>query len=388
MGPNSTIATGNVSSSQQAKVNSSQTPPIPDMERRKPQKASGLNQTPTMAHNSTKAKGKNFTLKKTATTLKSNGLNEDEQLGSSNDLCAENNTSGASSQQQQQHQQQHQNQAQQSDAAPSNFTDDQDGRELASKCLLLPQKRFYLDVKQNKRGRFIKVAEVNLKGKKSRIIFSIATAAEFCDLLLTFSNFDESQGDFPNQDERLKSERLQRDSRLYYFDLKENDRGRYLRCTQLSSHGPGPRSQITIPEPNILEFRDSLLDLVNQFGEDYVANQDQSSTSRQNDSRDLQANNSASKSPPSTSNNNNTITSLTADMENFQFPEGRVLKLDNKRYYFDVSQNHLGVYMKISEVKPTMRTTLTIPEKSWVDFRDMFNECMEKMQELKAEASS
>lgn len=39
---------------------------------------------------------------------------------------------------------------------PSNQTE----QELASKCLQIQSKRFYLDVKQNRRGRFIKVAEV------------------------------------------------------------------------------------------------------------------------------------------------------------------------------------------------------------------------------------
>ena len=33
--------------------------------------------------------------------------------------------------------------------------------ELASKTLHIQSKRFYLDVKQNRRGRFIKIAEVN-----------------------------------------------------------------------------------------------------------------------------------------------------------------------------------------------------------------------------------
>lgn len=34
--------------------------------------------------------------------------------------------------------------------------------ELASKMLLVQSKRFYVDVKQNNRGRFIKLAEVSL----------------------------------------------------------------------------------------------------------------------------------------------------------------------------------------------------------------------------------
>jgi hypothetical protein len=35
-------------------------------------------------------------------------------------------------------------------------------QELATKMLQIQHKRFYLDVKQNRRGRFIKVAEVSI----------------------------------------------------------------------------------------------------------------------------------------------------------------------------------------------------------------------------------
>ena len=35
-------------------------------------------------------------------------------------------------------------------------------QELATKSLQIQSKRFYLDVKQNRRGRFIKIAEVSL----------------------------------------------------------------------------------------------------------------------------------------------------------------------------------------------------------------------------------
>lgn len=35
-------------------------------------------------------------------------------------------------------------------------------QELATKMLQIQSKRFYLDVKQNRRGRFIKVAEVRM----------------------------------------------------------------------------------------------------------------------------------------------------------------------------------------------------------------------------------
>lgn len=268
------------------------------------------------------------------------------------------------------------------------MNEEPEGRELASKCLLLAKKRFYFDVKQNSRGRFIKIAEVGISGKKSRIVFSIAMAIEFCELLLSFSNFDKSQqqnDNSPNQDDGLKSERVERGNRLYYFDLKENNNGRYLRCTQLSVQRGGPRTQITIPEPNILEFRSTLLELLNEFGQEdgQQTNLTDSNAGQQNSTAN--ANNNARDSSKSQNNHSNNNTSQNGLL---QLPESRVLNLEHKRYYFDIRQNRFGVYMKISEVKPTIRATVTIPEKSWTEFRDMFNECMEKMSELRAVGAS
>ena len=41
--------------------------------------------------------------------------------------------------------------------------------DLASRTLVLESKRFYLDVKENQRGRFIKIAEISADGRKVRL---------------------------------------------------------------------------------------------------------------------------------------------------------------------------------------------------------------------------
>jgi hypothetical protein len=66
------------------------------------------------------------------------------------------------------------------------FQRDQETQELASKRLDIQNKRFYLDVKQNNKGRFIKIAEVGAGGSKSRLTLSLSVAAEFRDYLGDF----------------------------------------------------------------------------------------------------------------------------------------------------------------------------------------------------------
>ncbi|KAH8269800.1 hypothetical protein KR018_008126 [Drosophila ironensis] len=213
-------------------------------------------------------------------------------------------------------------------------------QELATKMLQIQSKRFYLDVKQNRRGRFIKVAEIGADGRRSQIYLALSTAAEFRDHLSSFSDYYASLGP-PNtdnlpEDGKLKSEMMIKDYRRYYLDLKENARGRFLRVSQTITRG-GPRSQIALPAQGMIEFRDALTDLLEEFG----------------------ANDGGFKG---------------------DLPEERHMKVDNKNFYFDIGQNNRGVYMRISEVKNNFRTSITIPEKCWIRFRDIFNDYCDKMK--------
>lgn len=221
-------------------------------------------------------------------------------------------------------------------------------QELATKMLQIQSKRFYLDVKQNRRGRFIKVAEIGADGRRSQVYLALSTAAEFRDHLSTFSDYYASLGP-PNpdnvpEDGKLKSEMMTKDNRRYYLDLKENARGRFLRVSQTITRG-GPRSQIAIPAQGMIEFRDALTDLLEEFG----------------------TNDGGFKG---------------------DLPEERHMKVDNKNFYFDIGQNNRGVYMRISEVKSNFRTAITVPEKCWTRFRDIFNDYCEKMKKSSESPSS
>ncbi|XP_037945888.1 transcriptional activator protein Pur-beta [Teleopsis dalmanni] len=221
-------------------------------------------------------------------------------------------------------------------------------QELATKMLQIQSKRFYLDVKQNRRGRFIKVAEIGADGRRSQVYLALSTAAEFRDHLSTFSDYYASLGP-PNpdnlpEDGKLKSEMMIKDNRRYYLDLKENARGRFLRVSQTITRG-GPRSQIAIPAQGMIEFRDSLTDLLEEFG----------------------TNDGGFKG---------------------DLPEERHMKVDNKNFYFDIGQNNRGVYMRISEVKSNFRTAITVPEKCWIRFRDIFSDYCDKMKKSSDSSST
>ena len=137
-------------------------------------------------------------------------------------------------------------------------------KELASQQIQIQSKRFYIDVKENQLGRFIKLAEVGVGGRKSRILMTMSAATEFKNKLVEFSELHSQLGpshgnattpvsstepstttpttspasnpaketannrDNPN-DGLIKSDMFVKDRKRYYLDLKENQRGRFLR---------------------------------------------------------------------------------------------------------------------------------------------------------------
>lgn len=206
--------------------------------------------------------------------------------------------------------------------------------------LNIQAKRFYVDVKENQRGRFIKLAEVAAGRRKNRIILPMTITGEFRDRLTEFQQASDQLGpSAPTplpEDGKLRSAVIVKDFRRYYLDLKENERGRFVRVSLISR---GARSQIGIPAQGIARLRDTFTELIDEFG-----NQEEPQEERVPFRGDI--------------------------------PESRSIRVENKTFFFDVGQNNRGIYMKISEVKQNFRSSITIPERSWGKMRDIISEYM------------
>ncbi|NWV80863.1 PURB protein, partial [Dasyornis broadbenti] len=254
-------------------------------------------------------------------------------------------------------------------------------QELASKRLDIQNKRFYLDVKQNAKGRFLKIAEVGAGGSKSRLTLSMAVAAEFRDYLGDFIEHYAQLGPSspeqlaqaagpPGEDgagprRALKSEFLVRENRKYYLDLKENQRGRFLRIRQTVNRGPGgpggfaggpPGLQsgqtIALPAQGLIEFRDALAKLIDDYGgeEDELGG------------------------PGGGGPGGGGLYG--------ELPEGTSITVDSKRFFFDVGCNKYGVFLRVSEVKPSYRNAITVPYKAWAKFGGAFCRYAEEMRDI------
>uniref|UniRef100_A0A8B9RK72 Purine-rich element binding protein G n=1 Tax=Astyanax mexicanus TaxID=7994 RepID=A0A8B9RK72_ASTMX len=224
-----------------------------------------------------------------------------------------------------------------------------DVQELASKRVDVQKKRFYLDVKQSARGRFLKIAEVGRGDgvRKSKLTLSMSLAPELRCSLGGFIDCYARAGlrhaqQHPAAQRVLKSELIERDNRKYYLDLKENQRGRFLRIRQTvsggGSTGAAAEQTVVLPAQGLIEFRDALSQLIDDFGD--------------------------------------------AEGARALLPEAASFRVDNKRFYFDVGANRRGVFLKVSEVRQPHRSAITVPLKAWARFGESFMRYEEEMRRI------
>ncbi|VDN01060.1 unnamed protein product [Thelazia callipaeda] len=227
-----------------------------------------------------------------------------------------------------------------------------DERELASKSLSVQDKRFYVDVKQNNRGRFIKLAEVGSGRRKSQLTLSMSAAAAFRDHLDQFVKFFDglgimftlrTSGEEPSGGENghLKSEVIVLHLRQYFLKLKENERGRYLLVFQMVLKNPQfHRPPIALPATGMAQLRDTLTELIDKYAEGYLIEYD-------------------------------TYLAL---------PKPKHVRADNKMFIFVVDRNERGTFLRILEVKKMGRcSSITVPMSSWGAFQDVLSDLQEKV---------
>uniref|UniRef100_A0A1I7V0M5 Transcriptional activator protein Pur-alpha n=1 Tax=Caenorhabditis tropicalis TaxID=1561998 RepID=A0A1I7V0M5_9PELO len=198
---------------------------------------------------------------------------------------------------------------------------------LATYQLTVQYKRYYIDVNENSRGRYIKIAELGAN-YKSRIILSIPAAkAVVAEVAKMLPLIDEpsTEEHAPKESSLIKSETLNVDGRKFYIDLKENDRGRFLRIAQMPTNPRQTRQQIAIPSDGIHEIYKTLADFLVKFGEGH-------------------------------------------DQES---PNAPKVTAENKSFIFHVGKNDRGEFVRISEIKLNSgyRSAITVPMSAMIDFR-------------------
>ncbi|KAM7540384.1 hypothetical protein Aperf_G00000027384 [Anoplocephala perfoliata] len=204
-------------------------------------------------------------------------------------------------------------------------------QELAAKILNIQNYRFYIDVKENAQGRFMKITETAFSGQRGRIFLSVSAAKEFVeklDQLLEFlSALQAHNPESPHPSGVLKSLSIIKDNRRYFLDLKENERIRFLRVSMLTN---GVRANMLVPSEGVETLRNEIAEMLELYFSDHVS----------------------SANPD----------------------RGKMLHTGNKVIFFDLGSNRYGAYLCISEVNRNARNMITVLEKDLTRFRDILNE--------------
>jgi len=144
------------------------------------------------------------------------------------------------------------------------------------------------------------------------------------------------------EDGKLKSSHIIGGTRRYYLDLKENQRGRFLRVSQTQPRG-GPRSQIAIPAQGMGEFGDTLSKLLEDYGTD---DQGKILCCFCWECREIVESFFHCVEVGSS----RVIEMFVIAETSVELPESKSMRVENKMFYFDIGQNNRGTYMRISEV--------------------------------------
>jgi hypothetical protein len=221
----------------------------------------------------------------------------------------------------------------------------QGGEEIATKSLIIQSKRFYMDVKQNNRGRFVKLAEVALNGRKNRLFMSMRVCKELKETLDKFEKDDKSTEKTTESKEGngiIRTETIVNEHRRYYVDLKENQRGTFLRITQLEVQ-TGNRNSIALPLQGMGQFRDALEELLDEYSEGFIE-------------------------------------------EEVDLPQSQSFRTDGKNFFFDPGHNSRGDFLKITELKPSIgvRNTIAISIKAIPQFTETLNKLYDDFKTLRS----
>jgi len=260
-----------------------------------------------------------------------------------------------------------------------------DETELMAKMLIIQNKRFYIDVKENPSGRFVKLAEVLAGGKKARLSLTMRVTRELRNHLTQFSEFYASLGPMAAPEEEasapaesdtasspspqsvdgattvnrvppLKSAVIYVNQgklsgkRRYYIDLKENRRGRFLQISEAApKDGSTKRFRIAIPAQGLVEVRDVLSGILRQFGPE-------------------------SEESSGDASGGNTIDVKSSAPEK-DLPGAKSMRVHpGKVIYFDPGTNPRGRFLKISQVTARFRTSILLPSETLVQVGEILRE--------------
>ncbi|AEC08631.1 Purine-rich element binding protein family [Arabidopsis thaliana x Arabidopsis arenosa] len=245
--------------------------------------------------------------------------------------------------------------------------------ELVSKTLQVEHKLFYFDLKENPRGRYLKISE-KTSATRSTIIVPSSGISWFLDLFNYYVNSEEHE---------LFSKELQLDSKVFYFDIGENRRGRFLKVSEASVSRN--RSTIIVPagsspDEGWAAFRNILAEIHEASGLFVMPNQVKPSDGQEHLVDDVGAGfipGHGSQQPSSSEHNVDRTIDSPGQEETGMTGVSKVIRADQKRFFFDLGNNNRGHFLRISEVAGSDRSSIILPLSGLKQFHEVIGHFVE-----------
>ncbi|XP_034219664.1 transcription factor Pur-alpha 1 isoform X1 [Prunus dulcis] len=254
--------------------------------------------------------------------------------------------------------------------------------ELLCKTLQVEHKLFYFDLKENPRGRYLKISE-KTSATRSTIIVPFSGISWFLDLFNYYVNSD---------DQDVFSKELQLDTKVFYFDIGENRRGRFLKVSEASVSRN--RSTIIVPAGSARDegwaaFRNILAE-INEASRLFILPNQVVSMPKQQSSEpserlvglsdDVGAgfiSGHSSQTAPTSELNVDRSAELPAQDEIGNMGVSKVIRADQKRFFFDLGSNNRGHFLRISEVAGSDRSSIILPLSGLKQFHEIVGHFVE-----------
>lgn len=248
--------------------------------------------------------------------------------------------------------------------------------ELVSKTLQFEHKLFYFDLKENPRGQYLKISE-KTSATRSTIIVPVNGILWFLDLFNYYVNTD---------DQEVFSKELKLDTKVFYFDVGENKRGRFLKVSEASLSRN--RSTIIVPagssgEEGWAAFRNILMEINDEATRLFMVpnqNMENSSERLPGLSDDVGAGFISGQSNPSASGpelNIDRLVEFSPSDDIGGMGLSKVIRVDQKRFFFDLGSNNRGHFLRISEVAGPDRSSIILPLSGLRQFHEMVGHFVE-----------
>lgn len=238
-------------------------------------------------------------------------------------------------------------------------------KELCSETLRIESKLFYLDLKENSRGRYVKVSEKGNNRERSTIIVPSSGIPWFAELFHYYAGGTNESGTLVNKE-------LPIENKVFFFDVGENPRGKFLRVSE-SGAGPRGRSSLIIPSGGAgltgwSSFRDTLMRI--------LAAECQLSGGQVPQPNELQPFQDVSVAGSQKVVGPGPSPPALVSAEN----GSQILRVGQKRFFVDPGANHRGQFVRITEAIGPDRNSIIVPFQALPEFQEAVRLCFEGLK--------